>query len=137
MKTILKMMLLIGIFSSLNTSCFAAPLPAKATEGITLNTLLAKKLDVAENSDVIIDAVKFPPHSSIAKRWHPGELFVYVNKGSIVVSIDGEEAKVGTRGDLIEIPFKKLYTAHTNNEGAELTLFRVHQSGQPIRYNIQ
>jgi hypothetical protein len=58
-------------------------------------------------------------------------------KGSVVVTPDGKDEIVGKPGDVIDVPFKQVYAAHTNSDGAQLILFRIHEAGQPIRTKVE
>lgn len=104
-----------------------------ATSEIVLKTLLKRSLAVAQDTDVIVDRVTLPPNATLSRRWHPGEMFIYVMEGDVVLSEDGRNEIVGKTGDLVEVPFKQVYAARTNGEGAQVLLFRVHKSGRPIR----
>jgi hypothetical protein len=107
------------------------------TTGTEVNTLLKRGLEVAKGADVIIDRVTLPPNSTLSRRWHPGEMFAYVIKGSVVVTPDDKDEMVGNPGDVIDVPLKQVYAAHTNSDGAQLLLFRVHESGKPIRTKME
>jgi len=72
----------------------------------------------------------------LSRRWHPGETFVYVMKGAVVLHLDGKGEIVGKKGDVVEVPFKQVYAARTSDEGAQVLLFRVHEAGQPIRVKV-
>ena len=102
-----------------------------------VDTLLKRKLEVAPGTDVIIDRVSLPPNTTLSRRWHPGEMFVYIMKGSVVVSPDGKGEIVGNQGDVIDVPFKQVYAARTSDDGAQLLLVRVHEAGQPIRVKVE
>lgn len=102
-----------------------------------VDTLLKRALEIAPGTDVIIDRVTLPPNISLSRRWHPGEMFAYVLNGSVTVSPDGKKEIVGKKGDVIDVPFKQVYAARTNGDGAQLLLFRVHQAGQPIRVKME
>ncbi|MEJ2552430.1 MAG: cupin domain-containing protein [Gammaproteobacteria bacterium] len=107
------------------------------TSGTVVDTLLKRGLVVAPGTDVIIDRVTLPPDITLSRRWHPGEMFVYVMKGTVTVSPDGKDEIVGKKGDVVDVPFKQVYAARTNGEGAQLLLFRVHEAGQPIRVKVE
>ena len=108
-----------------------------ATTGTVVDTLFKRKLEVAPGTDVIIDRVTLPPNITLSKRWHPGEMFVYVMKGAVVVSPDGKGAIIGKQGDVVDVQFKQVYSARTDDDGAQLLLFRVHEAGQPLRVKLE
>lgn len=90
-------------------------------------------MQVAQGQDVIVDRVSLPPNSVLTKRWHPGEMFIDVMQGSVILSPDGRAETVGTKGELVEVPFRQVYSARTTDDGAQLLIFRVHEANQPVR----
>ena len=72
-----------------------------STTGTVVDTLLQRGLEVTPGTDVIIDRVSLPPNITLSRRWHPGEMFVYVMKGSVVVSPDGKGEIVGKQGNVV------------------------------------
>jgi hypothetical protein len=130
--------MLLGTVLALAGMTTHAESPAKGTTPETVvDTLLKRNLEVAPGTDMIIDRVTLPPNITLSRRWHPGEMFVYVMKGSVVVSPDGKGEIVGKKGDLIDVPLKQVYAARTSEDGAQLLLFRVHEAGQPIRVKAE
>ena len=108
-----------------------------STTGTVVDTLLQRGLEVTPGTDVIIDRVSLPPNITLSRRWHPGEMFVYVMKGTVVLSPDGKGEIVGKQGNVVDVPFKQVYAARTSDDGAQLLLFRVHEAGQPIRVKVE
>lgn len=106
---------------------------ANESAGITDQVLLQRALKSAGDSDVIIDRVTLPPNTELARRWHPGQMFVYVMDGTIMVAADGADETIATAGDLLEIPYKQVYSARTTNTATSLLIFRIHDANQPIR----
>ena len=64
-------------------------------------------------------------------------MFVYVMKGTVIVSPDGKDKIVGKKGDVVDVPFKQVYTVRTSADGAQLLLFRIHEAAQPIRVKME
>jgi len=134
MKSLYTAMMLGAVLGLMGMTGHAEPATQNAT---TVDTLLKRSLDVAPGKDVIIDRVTLPPNTTLSRRWHPGEMFVYVMKGSVVVTPDGKNEITGKQGSIIDVPFKQVYTAHTREDGAEVLLFRIHEAGQPIRTKME
>ena len=122
MKPLYTAMILGTVLGLVGMTGHAESTAEGATTGTVVETLLKRGLEVAPGKDVIID---------------PGEMFVYVLKGSVVVSPDGKGEIVSKKGDVIDVPFKQVYAARTNDDGAQLLLFRVHEARQPIRVKIE
>ena len=137
MKPLYTAMILGTVLGLVGMTGHAESTAEGATTGTVVETLLKRGLEVAPGTDVIIDRVTLPPNTTLSRRWHPGEMFVYVLKGSVVVSPDGKGEIVSKKGDVIDVPFKQVYAARTNDDGAQLLLFRVHEARQPIRVKIE
>ena len=98
-----------------------------------LENLLTAKLARVENTEVIVSRVTIPPNSSLPTHWHPGEEFGYVIQGSVTLIQKGKADITSKAGDVVKVPFKQIHSAKTQNEGAVILVFRVHESGQPER----
>lgn len=137
MKPLYTAMILTSLAGLAGMNSHAEPLAGNAAPETAVETLLQKGLDIAPDTNVIIDRVTLPPHTTLSRRWHPGEMFIYVMDGSVVLSPDGKDERVGNQGDVMDVPFKQVYAARTNSEGARVLLFRVHEAGQPIRVKVE
>jgi quercetin dioxygenase-like cupin family protein len=137
MKPLYTAMILGTVLGLVGMTGHAESTAEGATTGTVVETLLKRGLEVAPGKDVIIDHITLPNNTTLSRRWHPGEMFVYVLKGSVVVSPDGKGEIVSKKGDVIDVPFKQVYAARTNDDGAQLLLFRVHEARQPIRVKIE
>ena len=137
MKPLHTAMILGAVFGLVGMTSHAEPLAKGATTGTVVDTLLKRGLEVAPGKDVIIDLVTLPPNTTLSRRWHPGEMFLYVMKGTVMVSPDGKDEIVGKKGNVVDIPFKQVYAARTSADGAQLLLFRIHEAGQPIRVKMK
>ena len=137
MKPLYSAMILGAVLGLTGVAGHAESTAKNATTGSVVDTLLKRSLEVAPGKDVIIDRVTLAPNVSLSRRWHPGEMFAYVLSGSVVVFPDGKKKIIGKKGDVIDVPFKQVYAARTNGDGAQLLLFRVHEAGQPIRVKME
>lgn len=90
--------------------------------------------DLARDRDVIVDLVVIPPNTTLDRHWHPGEEFQYYLEGEVTMEVDGQPPFVGKPGAVGHIPYRKLHTAKTGAAGAKILVFRVHTSGEPMRY---
>ena len=131
--------ILILTLSAALAVAFATPIAAQdeapeGKPGLKLENLLHAVLEGVEGTEVIVSRVTLPPHSSLPKHWHPGEEFAYVLEGSVTLWQKGEEDLVGKAGDVMKVPLEKVHTAVTNDEGATILVFRIHEQGQPERF---
>ena len=126
----MKITILVMLFLCLVLpSSFADPAHKKPD----LVTLLAGQLERVEGTEFVVSRVKIPPNMSLPKHWHPGEEFVYVIEGKVTLWQDGKEELVFTAGDAAKVPLKQIHTAITGEEGVDLIVFRVHETGKPER----
>jgi quercetin dioxygenase-like cupin family protein len=103
---------------------------------LKLENLLQKSLadEFTPDRDIVVSYVEIPPNTTLDRHWHPGEEFHYYLEGKVEIAIDGEPSVMGTPGGVGHVPFKKMHTAITGEEGAKLLVFRVHTEGKPVRY---
>ena len=95
--------------------------------------LLTSKLEGAEGTEVVVSITTVPPHTILPKHWHPGEEFAYVLEGSFVLHQEGKADETFKQGDVGKVPLKQIHTVSTQEEGAKIIIFRVHELGEPGR----
>jgi quercetin dioxygenase-like cupin family protein len=110
---------------------------AGTIEGLTVDNVLTSQLELAEGVEVVVSHVVIPPHTELPKHWHPGEEFVYVLEGSGILWQDGLEDMSLKAGDVVKVPLKQVHTARTAESAATILVFRVHESGQPVRVLVE
>lgn len=106
---------------------------SSAVRELKIENLLSSALEGANGKEVIVSRVSIPPNTSLPKHWHPGEEFAYVLEGSVVLWQKGKADVVGKKGDVMKVPLKQIHTAMTQEEGAIIVVFRVHEHGEPER----
>jgi quercetin dioxygenase-like cupin family protein len=95
--------------------------------------LLTSKLEGVENTEVIVSVTTLAPHTTAPKHWHPGEEFAYVLEGSFTLWQEGKPDEHYKKGDVGKVPLKQVHTISTQENGATVLVFRVHEQGQPER----
>jgi quercetin dioxygenase-like cupin family protein len=96
--------------------CFALGLQAQSAN---VATLLAKDIPEFAGKEVIMLTVAYPPgHASSAHR-HNAHVFVYVLEGSVVMQVEGEEAKTLGPGETF---YEKPSDIHTVSKNASATV---------------
>ena len=109
-----------------------ATLPAFA-EKPNLQNLMAAELEGFSGAEVIVSRVQIPPNSSLPRHWHPGEEFAFVLSGRVKLWQKGKPDVVLVSGEVGKVPLKHVHTAITGEEGVDLLVFRIHETGQPER----
>lgn len=95
--------------------------------------LLTSQLEGVENTEVVVSITTVPPHTTLPTHWHPGEEFAYVLDGYFILHQEGKADEFYRKGDVGIVPLKQVHTVSTQEEGATILIFRVHELGQPGR----
>lgn len=109
---------------------------AKLT-AMEFNNLLTSNLAGTDNKEVVVSKVTVPPNTTLPKHWHPGEEFAYILDGSLVLWTENEGEATFTKGDSCVVPYQKVHTVRTTDEGVSILVFRVHEKGQEERYLVE
>ena len=105
--------------------------------GLEINNIVTSQLDLVEGIEVIVSRVDVPANTTLPKHWHPGEEFIYFMEGSGVMwQKDKADTPIET-GEVFQVPLKQIHTLTTGDSGATVVVFRVHETGQPIRVNVE
>lgn len=99
--------------------------------------LLSSQLEGVEGTEVIVSITTVPPQTTLPKHWHPGEEFAYVLEGSLVLWQEGKPDEHYRKGDVGKVPLKQVHTVSTQEEGATILIFRVHETGEPGRIPVE
>jgi quercetin dioxygenase-like cupin family protein len=122
------------------TSAFAFCWPAfadpKSKAEPKMENLFQKALaeQFVPGREVIVSYVEIPPNTTMDRHWHPGEEFQYYLEGKADLLIDGEKTVKAAPGKVAHVPYKKMHTIVTKEEGLKVVVFRVHTKGEPVRY---
>jgi len=104
---------------------------------MSFNNLLTSRLEGTDNTEVVVSHVVVPPGTTLPRHWHPGEEFAYILEGSVVLWQEGQAEQVFRKGAACMVPLKRVHTVRTGKEGAEILVFRIHESGQPERVLVE
>ena len=140
-KSILAVAALVGVLAMFQSTVPAhgdsSNTDSGGTSGPKLETLLKTVLEGVDDTEIIVSRVTIPPNTSLPRHWHPGEEFAYILKGSITLWQKGKDDIVGKQGDVVKVPLEQIHTAITNDEGATILVFRVHEQGKPERNPVE
>ena len=110
---------------------------AGTVQGLKIDNLMTSQLELVEGTEVVVSHVEIPANTTLPKHWHPGEEFVYVLEGSEVLWQKDKPDVHLKKGDVFKVPLKQIHTAKTGEEGVTVLVFRVHETGQPVRVNVE
>ena len=105
--------------------------------GVEIDNIMNSSLEIAEGTEVIVSHIVAPANTTVPKHWHPGEEFIYVLEGSVVIWQKNKQDTHLKKGDIFKVTLKQIHTAKTLDEGVTILVFRVHEKGQPIRINVE
>ena len=71
-----------------------------------------------------------PPYTKLSRQWHVSEEFAYVLKGFFVLHQEGSPDEFYKRGDVGRVPLEQVHTVSTQEEGATILIFSIHEPGQ-------
>ena len=106
-------------------------------EGLKINNILTSQLELVEGTEVVVSHVEIPANTALPKHWHPGEEFIYVLEGSILIWQKDKSDTQLNKGDVFKVNLKQIHTGKTSEEGATILVFRVHETGKPLRINVE
>ena len=95
--------------------------------------LLSSQLKGVEDTEVVVSITTVPPNTTLPSHWHPGEEFAYVLEGAFALHQEGKDDEFYKKGDVGVVPLKQVHTVSTQEEGATILIFRVHELGEPGR----
>jgi quercetin dioxygenase-like cupin family protein len=105
-------------------------------EGVGIETLLTSALEMAPGIELIVSRVRIPPHTTLPKHYHPGEEFIYVLEGDGVLWLEGQGDHPVKAGEVVKVPKEAVHTFITGERSAYALVCRVHESGKPMRYEV-
>jgi len=110
---------------------------AGTIEGLKIDNIMTTNIDSAKGMEMVVSYVEIPANTILPKHWHPGEEFVYVLEGREILWQENKPDVHLKKGDVFKVPLKLVHTAKTGEEGVTLLVFRVHETGQPVRVNVE
>ncbi len=110
---------------------------AGTIQGLKIDNIMTSQLELVEGTEVVVSHVEIPANTTLPKHWHPGEEFIYVLEGSAVLWQQDKSDTHLKKGDVFKVSLKQIHTAKTGEEGATILVFRVHETGQPVRVNVE
>ena len=110
---------------------------AGTIEGLIVDNIMTTNVESAEGMEMVVSYVEIPANTILPKHWHPGEEFVYVLEGMEILWQQDKPDVHLKKGDVYKVPLKHVHTAKTGEQGVTLLVFRLHETGQPVRVNVE
>ncbi|MCH2133710.1 MAG: cupin domain-containing protein [Phycisphaerales bacterium] len=89
---------------------------------------------IAPGREAVVTSVESPPNMTGKWHWHPSETFHYYLAGRVEIEFRDGSKIVGVPGRVNHVPYGAWHRATTGEEGVRLIIFRVHQTGEPVRH---
>jgi quercetin dioxygenase-like cupin family protein len=110
---------------------------AGTIQGLKIDNIMTSQLELVKGTEVVVSHIEIPADTTLPKHWHPGEEFAYVLEGSFVLWQKDKSDTHLKKGDVFKVPLKQIHTAKTGKEGATVLIFRIHESGKPVRTIVE
>jgi quercetin dioxygenase-like cupin family protein len=110
---------------------------AGTIHGLKIDNIMTSQLELVKGTEVVVSYIEIPADTTLPKHWHPGEEFAYVLEGSLVLWQKDMSDTHLKKGDVLKVPLEQVHTAKTGKEGAKVLVFRVHESGKPVRVLVE
>ena len=89
---------------------------------------------IAPGREVVVTSSENPPNRIGKWHWHPSETFHYYLAGRVEIEFRDGSSIVGVPGRVNHVPYGTWHRAITGDEGVRTIIFRVHQTGEPVRH---
>ena len=89
---------------------------------------------IAPGREVVVTSVVNPPNKVGKWHWHPSETFHYYLEGRVEIEFRDGTTIIGEPGRVNHVPYGAWHRAITGEEGVRTIIFRVHQTGEPVRH---
>lgn len=89
---------------------------------------------IAPGREVVVTSAENPPNKIGKWHWHPAETFHYYLEGRVKIEFRDGTSIVGEPGRVNHVPYGAWHRAITGEEGVRTLIFRVHQTGEPVRH---
>jgi quercetin dioxygenase-like cupin family protein len=97
------------------------------------NVLVKQDLTGFPGHEGVVALVEFPPGSREPKHTHPGDVFAYVQEGTLTQYVDGQPTTTVKQGEVFFVPAGKVHWAvNGGTTGAKLVASFVVEKGKPL-----
>lgn len=107
-----------------------------AAQTAAIQRTILQRLDVAgEAKEMIMAVIDIPPRTDSPRQTHPGEEFVYVLSGDVIVNIDGRPSSALKTGDSFTVPRGAKHNT-TTRQGVRLLVTWTVDKNAPLAVNV-
>lgn len=96
------------------------------------NLVLREKISSVDSHEALIADVVIPAGASMPRHQHPGDEFLYMLQGQVMLAQDGRDTIVLTAGQAYRITAGTIHAPQAGAQGARAIVFRVHPEGEVV-----
>lgn len=97
------------------------------------NVLVKQDLTGFPGHEGVVALVEFAPGAKEPKHTHPGDVFAYVQEGTLVLYVEGQPTTTVKQGEVFFVPAGKVHWAvNQSTTGAKLVASFVVEKGKPL-----
>jgi quercetin dioxygenase-like cupin family protein len=116
----------------------AGPAPAQE-ESLKRTVLQQGDLTGIPDHQGVLYKAELGPGAAAPKHTHPGDEFLYIAEGTVIIEPEGQPAMTLKAGDTVRMPMGTAHTARNPDSAARAVViaFLVSQAGQPLASAVE
>ncbi len=110
-----------------------------AQQEVKRTELMRTDLEGIEGKQGVVYTADLPPGAVVAKHYHPGNDFVYILQGSVILEREGEPPVTFGPGQVFHNVPKRVHSVKnaSTTDGARLLVFQLPEKGQPLAIPVK
>ncbi len=111
----------------------------QAQQEVKRTELMRADLEGIEGKQGVVYTADLPPGAVVAKHYHPGNDFVYILEGSVILEREGEPPVTFRPGQVFHNVPKRVHSVKnaSTTDGARLLVFQLPEKGQPLAIPVK
>ncbi|MCH2144624.1 MAG: cupin domain-containing protein [Phycisphaerales bacterium] len=133
-RSIIRFVAVLAIAQAMVGCSSSRAVTTATTRQVDLLRQQALAEEIAPGREVVVTSAVNPPNKVGKWHWHPAETFHYYLEGRVEIEFRDGTTIVGVPGRVNHVPYGAWHRAITGEEGVRTLIFRVHQTGEPVRH---
>ena len=112
---------------------------AAQSEALKRTVLQQSELTGMPGHQGVLYKAELGPGAAAPKHTHPGDEFLYIAEGTVIIQPDGQEPLTLKQGDTIRMPMGTAHTARNADDAAPAVViaFLVSEAGKPLAAAVE
>ena len=108
-------------------------------EAVKRTVLQQSELTGMPGREGVLYKAEFGPGAAVPKHTHPGDEFIYMAQGTVVIEPEGKEPMTLKAGDSARLPMGTVHMAHNPDPSAPAVaiVFLVTETGKPLAAMVE